>query len=148
TAADVPLGPGPDVVLHVHAEDAAGNTTDKTVTVRIDRTAPVVHITSPTAGAYLKTAMVEVTGTALDEGPVQVDVNGQAALVSGGSFSVTLPATEGAFTATATARDAAGNVGTDAVTVNVDTMAPLIDVTAPVAGLVTKADSVEVAGTV
>src|SRR5262249_50879156 len=58
TAADVPLGPGPDVVLHVHAEDAAGNTTDKTVTVRIDRTAPVVHITSPTAGAYLKTAMV------------------------------------------------------------------------------------------
>src|SRR5439155_17455485 len=81
TAANVPLGTGPQVVLHAIATDAAANPGAAQVTLRIDRTAPDVHITSPTDGAYVRGPMLGVTGTVHDDSIVAVVVNGQTAIV-------------------------------------------------------------------
>ncbi|PYQ19237.1 MAG: hypothetical protein DMF81_22525, partial [Acidobacteria bacterium] len=153
-ARGVAIGEGPDVVLRAVAEDAAGNVADASITLRVDRDAPLVHIAAPGPGTFLRGGTVEVSGTVEDAAPVIVDVNGIAALVSGEpsspahSFSASVPVTEGPLALVATARDAAGNVGRGQVEVRVDSVAPVILLIEPGTGAVTKRESVRLAGTV
>ncbi|MBL7742965.1 MAG: DUF4082 domain-containing protein [Chitinophagaceae bacterium] len=110
-----------------------------------DNTAPAVSITSPAAGTV--TGTINVTASASDN----VGVAGVQFLLNGANLGTevttspytfswnTTTAVNGNYTLTARARDAAGNTTTSAgvaVTVNNDTQAPAVSITAPAAGIV------------
>jgi hypothetical protein len=136
-------------VMRVSVRDAAGNTATASAQFRIDTQAPVVRFTSPAANAYLQGALVDVTGTVTDATPVVVEVNETPALVSGNTFTTRAPVADGAqVLLRATARDAAGNVGTGEVTVHVDSAAPVITVSEPAENLVTNQAAVPLKGAV
>ena len=158
--------------LTARARDAAGNittSTARTVTVNnatADTTAPTVALTAPANGATVS-GTVTLTATASDN----VGVAGVQFLVNGGPLGAedtsspystswnTTTATNGTYTLTARARDAAGNITTSAPKspsqLTVDNTAPTVAMTAPangatVSGTVnlaaTASDNVGVAG--
>ncbi len=137
--------------LTAKARDAAGNvTTSSPVIVTVqnnppDTEAPIVSVTAPSAGNVSGT--ISVTANASDN----VGVVGVQFLLNGanlGTEDLTSPysiswntttVSNGTYTLTARARDAAGNTTTSAgviVTVNNDTQAPTISITAPSAGTI------------
>ena len=133
--------------LSARARDAAGNTTTSSnVTVIVDNSAPTITITAPAAGNV--NGNVNITANASDNNSVvgvQFLLNGNnlGAEDLGAPFSFTWntnTVTDGNYTLTARARDAAGNVTTSsAVNVNVlnhppDTEFPTVNITAPSAG--------------
>jgi hypothetical protein len=72
---------------------------------------PVVGITAPSEATVVTTAAVTVTGTASDDGPVSVAVNGHdATIAADGTWSVAVPLAPGTNTVTATATDADANI--------------------------------------
>ncbi len=154
-APGVPLGAGPVATLNVAAEDAAGNPSPPaSVAVCVDRGAPSVKVRQPAAGAYVRGPVLTVAGDVSDElTPTTVEVNGQAE--SGGStalsrsFTAQVPVADGdAVGLVAVARDAAGNRGTDSLTVHVDSAPPSIAFTSPAPNTVTRATAITVTGRV
>src|SRR5262249_15551558 len=136
--------------------DAAGNRESvHFLTVRIDRTAPVVSLsaapaytnsTTPTFSGIAGT-IVASDGSSADASTVTVAIySGSSAtgipvrtitatVGAGGNYQVTLPAgqalAEGTYTAQATQTDVAGNPGTSAATTfTVDTTAPVVGLNA------------------
>jgi hypothetical protein len=86
---------------------------------------PTVTITAPAGGTTVGAAAVTVTGTATDDGPVSVRVNGQAATVTADeTWSVAVPLQEGANTLVATATDTDGNGTQSSLTVHRPTSSP------------------------
>jgi len=129
-------------ILTVTARDAAGNTNTDTLTVTYtpDTTAPVVQITGPTSNATLTVAATPMTlsGTASDAvGVTQVSWSnsrgGSGTATGTTSWSVSnLALQTGSNVLTVTARDAAGNVRTDSLTVTYnDTTQPAVSITSP-----------------
>jgi hypothetical protein len=135
--------------LTARARDAAGNTTTSSevvVTVNNDTEQPTVNLTAPPAGTIAGTP--DVTADAADNvavAGVQFLLNGanlgSEDLVAPYSFSWnSTTITDGSYTLTARARDAAGNTKTSAgVIVNVlnhpaDTEFPTVSITAPSPG--------------
>jgi len=96
--------------------DKAGNTEiAKTITVKIDRTAPTIAITTPQDGAtYLLNAKVAASWSASDGAS---GIGSAAGTVANGQFIDT--STVGQKTFTVTATDKAGNQATKTVTYNV-----------------------------
>lgn len=83
------------------AEDKAGNKSTQTINFTIDKTAPVIKITSPQEGSVAEEAQILLTGT-----------------VDGAAFSETRSLLqEGGNVLTKTSRDAAGNLASSSVTV-------------------------------
>ncbi|HEX9983135.1 MAG TPA: Ig-like domain-containing protein [Thermoanaerobaculia bacterium] len=134
--------------LAVSLLDWAGNPATATSTFTVDAVPPVVTITSPQAGTWLKGSTVTVTGTVADASPVVLEINGVVASVTAGSFTAQVPATDGRFTIRATATDAAANRFTAEVVVDVDSKVPVITVTEPLNGAVTKNASIRLAGSI
>lgn len=147
-----------DYTLTARARDAAGNTTTSApvvVTVNNDVTAPVVNITAPAPGTIDGT--ISVIADATDN----IDVAGVQFLLNGnniGSEDLTAPysiswntttVTDGSYTITARARDAAGNITTSpGVIVNVlnnppDTESPTVAISSPAAGEVSGTINIE-----
>lgn len=127
------------------ASDAAGNSSDASVTVTVgvpDTTDPVVTITAPAADAeFIQGDTITVTGTATDDIGVSSvtvalgDAEPVAATVTGGTWSADVEAADlGDQTITATASDAAGNTANASVSVTVippDTTDPTISINSP-----------------
>jgi RHS repeat-associated protein len=90
-----------------------------------DQAAPVLDEVLPGEGAMANTANLMVTGKINDNSPACVLVNGRAALVNGGQFSVTVPVNEGWNDLKITARDSAGNSAALNRRVWLDTQPPL-----------------------
>jgi hypothetical protein len=157
-ATSVSVGSGPSAPFNVVATDAAGNTATVTVTVRVDRKAPVVVITVPAQGAYLRGGVTTVNADVTDETATILDLNGVQGVstgcvdVSGGekkcSFTADIPILAGGATIVATAFDEAGNRGVAQISATVDNTPPSITVASPVSGFVSNATSLSVAGTV
>jgi hypothetical protein len=122
-------------------EDIAGNgntaSTSTDNSVIYDATAPTAPvITSPTNNSLTNNPTVTVQGTGEDDSEVTVIVDGAAVtctesspvVVSGGVWTCTpsTPLSEGPHTITANLTDAAGNISSNASTINVtvDTIAP------------------------
>jgi hypothetical protein len=113
-----------------------------TVTVFNDKTAPVVSVSSPAAGATVR-ATIALGATATDNVGVVgvqfrldgVNVGAEDTSSPYGLSWDTATASDGAHTLTAVARDAAGNTATSAsVAVVVDNTAPTVTISAPAAG--------------
>ena len=133
----------------VTARDRAGNTATATVAVVVDTKPPVLTVTSPAPGAALGATPVTVAGTALDPHLASVSVNGAAAVVDGaGRFTVSVPVTEGTNVLVATARDSLGHESTASVSVIKDSSAPVVAITSPRDGTLTKSLEIAVAGSI
>jgi RHS repeat-associated protein len=132
------------------AVDIAGNVgTSPTATVLYQQ-APVVKITSPANLAAFGHSPITVSGT-IDNPTASVVVGVQKvpATVTGQTFTAAdVPLQEGGNVLTAVATDAVGNVGTDSITVVLDTVAPRVLIDSPVAGAVTAASAITVTGRV
>jgi hypothetical protein len=138
--ASVSLQSGTNVIT-VTARDAAGNTRTASVTVTYnpDTTLPTIAITTPSGPLTVTTSPVAVSGTASDDiGVTQVSWSnsaggsGTATGTTSWSANVTLQA--GANIITFTARDAANNTRTAAVTVTFnppDTTLPSLSISSP-----------------
>ena len=122
-------------VITVTARDAAGNTgTDRLTVTYNDIVSPTVTITSPTsASTYTSSsATLSIGGTASDNvGVTQVtwsnDRGGSGTCSGTGSWSASgIALLIGTNVITVTARDAAGNTGTDRLTVNYSNSRPTI----------------------
>jgi sugar lactone lactonase YvrE len=122
------------------------------MTLRItatDTVRPVLTISAPVAGLLTRDSAVAVSGSVQDRTAVQVSVNGLPASMSSGSFQVTVPLPqEGENTLLIRATDAAGNRTDSTRTVIRDTSPPVLSVSSPAEGLVTRAAEVVVTGSV
>ena len=87
------------------------------------------------SSVWASTRTITVTGT-VDDPKAIVKVNGTTATISSGTFSATVTLSEGSNTVTATATDPAGNTASSSVTVALDTMPPVIKISAPTDGQV------------
>ena len=146
SAASIPLLAGANV-LTVTARDAAGNLATDVLTVTYtpsDVTVPTVTITSPTANPTLAVSATPVSlgGTAGDNvGVTQVswtnDRGGSGVATGTTAWSVaSIALLAGANVLTVTARDAAGNLATDVLTVTYtpsDATVPTVAITTPTA---------------
>ncbi len=130
------------------AKDRAGNTGTATITVVLDTVPPVINITAPQPDDYLNTPIINVTGT-INEPVSSVTVNGVAATITGNEFSLSgLSLIEGANNVTVEAKDRAGNVATAMITVVLDTVPPVINITAPQADAYLNTPAITVTGTI
>lgn len=140
---------GAGQVVTGHATDRAGNTGTGNVTLNIDKTLPVVIITSPPPNATTSSSTLAVSGSASDANPItSVTCNGVAATVSGGSFSCLLPVSgPSPFLITIVATDIAGNAKTATRSIAV-ALPPQVTITAPSALTVFNTSPILVQGTV
>ncbi|HEY0036607.1 MAG TPA: hypothetical protein VGB66_07970, partial [Longimicrobium sp.] len=138
----------PENTVEVEVAGAAGAFVTVHVTAT-DVTAPVLALTSPAAGLVTRQAELEVAGTVQDETATRVTVNGTQAERSGDGFRATVQlAAEGDNVLSVRAVDAAGNRTDSVRTVVRDTEPPVLVVTSPADGLVTRDSVVQVTGTV
>src|SRR5712692_6991220 len=134
--------------LQAVATDTAGNVGQASVNLHVDRTNPVVKISSPAVGAYIKGPVITVNGTVTDASPTMTDVNGNPVILgANGAFSTQIPVVDGPLNIIASSHDAAGNVGTDQVPVVIDTVPPLITIASPADGLITNQATLVIQGT-
>src|SRR6266568_2018178 len=114
-----------------------------------DVTPPVITISQPTNNFITREAQVGVAGSVQDETATTVRVNGQPASMSGTSFTATVPlAAEGNNVIHIVATDAAGHSTDSSRTVIHDTQPPVLTLTSPADGLITKDTTATVSGTV
>ena len=109
---------------------------------------PQVSITSPANLSLFNTSPISVTGT-VSESVVAVEVNGIPATLGPGTFVAEVPLVEGTNTITAVARDAAGNVATDSIQVDLVTIVlPQVSIGSPANLSLFNTSPISVSGTV
>jgi len=114
-----------------NATDAAGNTGSDTITVTLDTQAPVVVITSPLNGLITNQPEIHIVWT-----------------VDGTQYESDTTLTEGAHFIKRTTADAAGNTGSDTVSITVDLTAPVVVITSPADGFISNSNMIDIAWTI
>lgn len=121
--------------ITVNVSDNDGNAaTQKSATIKVDTTPPVLNVTAPTDGIYTNKTAGVVSGTTNDvtSSPVTVTITvngtdqGTVTVGSNGEFSHNVTYAEGDNTIVIKATDAAGKFSTVERTVHVNTVAPKI----------------------
>jgi len=94
------------------AVDIAGNIADVSVIINLDKTLPVLDITSPADGTLVTDFLVTITGQAYDTGSfITATINGSAVtLQTDGSFSHPVILLDGLNILTVQVADSAGNI--------------------------------------
>ncbi len=114
-----------------------------------DTQGPAITILQPRAGAMLKGSTIIVKGLAEDKSGVKwVKVNGVKAGLSGKTFQIALPATEGSMAIKVVASDNLGNLSQKGRTVFVDNTAPKVVILRPRQGRMVNKKTINVVGTV
>ena len=156
----------------VTVTDDAGNTTTATkddfeaLALRVlEKTAPVISVTYPTANAYITSATpkfqwnVTDSGSGIDTSTISIKIDGNTAITSGitttaitngysCSYTPASALSEGTHTIYFNVSDNDGNAATQfSVTFTVDTVPPTLNITSPAEGLITNSASVVVSGT-
>lgn len=106
-------------VITVTVRDRAGNLRGLSASYGVDTEPPVLSLLRPDTHLVVDAAALEVAGTALDSGSgvAGVTVAGEAAVLEGGAFSVSVPLEVGVNQITVTAADHAGWTAGAALTV-------------------------------
>lgn len=144
---NVPLAEG-ETLLSVEARDAAGNVTGATRTVVLDTLPPAVAITDPAPGTVVPGTTIAVSGSVADPHLDRVEVNGVRATVSNGTWTASVPLSEGSNDLVARAWDTLSWNAADTVSVLRDSQAPAIQIGLPEEGSWWSATTVAVSGTV
>ncbi len=144
----VPIMEGTNVITVV-ATDAVGNTSTITQSVIRDTAPPVLTLSTPSDNTVTRDTSAAVSGTVTDSTSITLLVNG-APVTPGptGSFTTSVPLTEGVNTVTVSATDAAGNSITVTRSIFRDTTPPALTPTSPGSGTITNQTSINVGGTV
>ncbi len=103
---------GANQIVTGTATDANGLTATTNITLNIDKTQPIIAVSSPADGTAFSNAAVAVSGTVSDalSSVSSVTCNGAAAIFSGGNFSCNISLTVGVNLVVVRATDFAGNV--------------------------------------
>jgi hypothetical protein len=117
-------------VVQVQSTDNAGNISFAETAFTIDTVAPVVTITSPTAG--LTNSRTPVLTYSVSEGTQVVSVDG--VVITKASGDTLGPLADGPHTVKVEATDAAGNAAFAEVGFTVDATAPTVTITSPTVG--------------
>jgi hypothetical protein len=128
----LPIADGQNLI-RFDATDCEGNTTHAEVTVTLEN-APALTIRAPQPDAFSRSLTIAMSGTVSAAGGIQsVLANGTAMNVAGNSWSgdVTLSAGEGPRELAVVATDTGGRQTTKVVTVRIDTIAPLLQMSVP-----------------
>ncbi len=121
--------------FNVRAFDRLGSSAPAAISVERDSEAPAVQIEQPAVGTRLPASTVSVSGTVDDEPGLTLTVNGAAATVTAGQWSISgVALLEGENTLTARARDAQGNEGVHTRLVVRDSVAPRLLRSDPASG--------------
>ena len=137
----------------VEAVDAAGNRSEKVHSLTLDTTPPDVSIMAESERFEVGTTAFNIVATdATEIGTRTLKVNGKTVSVNASGRAVYTFTAPGTYTFVATAKDAAGNIGTETrtivVTENTDFNAPTIDIISPASGSYTNASKVSVIATI
>lgn len=138
------------VTILAEATDAAGNRAQDQRTINLDRTPPVVTITSPANGDLKNSSSVAISGT-VDDPLARLLVAGQSLTPdSSGHFQLLLSPGEGGHLVVALATDPAGNTGHASVGFSLDTTPPVLKWVepTPIEGAQVTAADLSVAATV
>jgi len=143
---NVTLTPGSNAIT-VATTDVAGNSSNFNLTFVY--TIPInVQIASPTPLQLSSSNPITVTGTVSNPN-ASVTVGGTSATVSNGTFIATgVILREGKNLLTASASSTDGGVGSDTVTVYLDTTPPVVHIDNPAAGAVVTSSQIDVTGNV
>ena len=121
-------------LLVLSAVDLAGNRTSVTVPLTLDTVPPQINISAPLEQTFVNTPQISVNGT-LSEEVAELTINGRSVIPAGTSFALTdLALLEGMYEIRITAVDRAGNSTTATRSITLDTMAPQLIITTPLAG--------------
>ncbi|MET0646112.1 MAG: hypothetical protein ABW208_05775 [Pyrinomonadaceae bacterium] len=114
------------------AVDQAGNTATASVTLKLDRTPPVISLTSHADGSKVFSSPVALGGTATDalSGVAGANCNGVAAVSNEAGFTCAVSPAPGVNTFRAEAVDAAGNSGVSSLSLTY-APAPSVNITTP-----------------
>jgi hypothetical protein len=147
TARGVELQEGANLIT-VLATDRAGNQGMASVNVDVDTAQPEVIIEAPANDMLLRADTVTVSGRAIGEDIVRVDVGGvEVAVDAEGRFTrEDVPLNEGRNVISAAATDAHGNVGVAQVAVIRDTSPAVIRIETPQDGDILTTTQVDIAG--
>src|SRR5262249_11334026 len=112
--------------------DVAGNSASTSATVKLDKTPPLVTVTTPPGGAVVSTSVITVSGNVSDalSGVASAKCNGSPATLTGSSFSCTQSLAPRINTIQVQVTDAAGNIASTATSVGF-TPPPQITITSP-----------------
>lgn len=110
---------GPAQQITGTAIDAAGNQAMASLTVGVDRTAPIVSVTGPTNWQTTSASQIALTGTVSDalSGLGNAKCNGVAAAIVEGAVDCAVDLRPGRNTVVLQARDVAGNSASAGVTI-------------------------------
>lgn len=146
---DVTLGPEGLRTIVLAATDAAGNAITREVHGIVDRTPPLVTVVGPTPDGVVGAVPALVQGTVEDATPVSVTVDGVAAARTDRAWQASVDGLgEGPHRFEIAAVDAAGNRAQVSRDVIVDLAPPVVTITSPADGALTRDDTIEVAGSV
>jgi hypothetical protein len=131
------------------ATDRADNASSQTTLISLDKTPPMVSISSPAQGAIVNTSTVNISGAVSDalSGLAKVTCNGVAATVTGSSFTCTQSLAAGTNAISVQAVDVAGNSASAATTIAY-VKPPQITITSPVSSALFNQSPINVTGTV
>lgn len=133
------------------ATDIAGNSASTSVTVKIDKTPPVVTVASPPNGSSisLSTVAIGLNGSVSDSlsGVSGVSCNGAPGAISGSNFTCTVLLTQGPNSISVHATDVAGNSTASALSLTY-APAPQIAITSPANLSITNLSPATVIGTI
>ncbi|HET8796729.1 MAG TPA: Ig-like domain-containing protein, partial [Thermoanaerobaculia bacterium] len=134
-----------DYRIAATATDDLGHSGSAEATFSIDRTPPVVTITTPADGASIQSDRVEVRGSVGDS--VAATINGEPLTIgANGAYVTELPLDIGLNPIVVTGRDRAGNSGRAAITVTRDDIGTGIILTYPPDHSLTNRPSTDVLG--
>jgi len=136
--------------LRVAATDMSGNATAKEIHFVVDKTLPLLTVSTLSDGSWTNNELLNVSGEVTDNtGIQQCTINDAAVTINAdGSFSYPVNLRDGPNTVSVIATDLAGNAASDVRTVNLDVSAPLITIIAPADNVKTKQSAIDVTGTV
>jgi hypothetical protein len=156
TAATVACVPPQPLTAGAHGltasvKDRAGNIGSASLafTVALEIPPPVVTLTAPPSGSFVKSSSITATGTVTASAPLaSVTVNGQMVALQAGAFSTPVSLTPGSNEILVLATDTYGNVGVASAQLTLDNRPPTLTVLQPAAGALINAASVQLRGQV
>jgi len=132
-----------DTTIALYIKGSVEGNSSVNITFR-DIGTPVVSINSPTNNTY-DVNTIDLNATSNESSDMWYTANGEVGSVVNNSteYSTTLTLGDGDYTIVVHSKDMGGNDGTDEVNITVDTAAPLITVSSPVANATYPSSSVQ-----
>jgi len=114
--------------------------------VTLDTVAPVLAVSALADGSYTSTQTQNISGTVSDANLDSVAINGQAVVVTNGTYSIPVTLVKGANPVSVVATDLVGNSSTDSRTFYFDATAPVITIAAPADNAITNTATIAISG--